>query len=77
MHGEMGGVHGMHPPHEIRPVISRAVRILLECILVHFNVVTSKATAMLNVYGLLCGKLAKEKYNCEDLIIILGLHFEL
>ena len=30
-----GGVHGMHPlTPEIRPVIARAVRILLECILV-------------------------------------------
>ena len=32
-----GGMCGMHPtphPHEIRPVIARAVRILLECILV-------------------------------------------
>ena len=32
MRGE-GGMHGMHP-HEIQPVIARAVRILLECILV-------------------------------------------
>ena len=29
-----GGMHGMHPAHEIQPVIARAVRILLECILV-------------------------------------------
>ena len=45
---QKGGMHGegkcawqkrgcawyVHPPHEIRPVIARAVRILLECILV-------------------------------------------
>ena len=29
-----GGVRGMHAPYEIRPVNARAVRILLECILV-------------------------------------------
>ena len=36
MRGE-GGVCGMHAPllYEIRPVNARAVRILLECILVH------------------------------------------
>ena len=40
MHGKGGvvcgeGGHAWHaPPHEIRPVIARAVRILLECILV-------------------------------------------
>ena len=32
MHGKSGGV--VCTPHEIRPVIARAVRILLECILV-------------------------------------------
>ena len=50
MHGERGGVRGKRgvcvakgghawyappPTPEIRPVIARAVRILLECILVH------------------------------------------
>ena len=30
-----GGVRGMHNPYEIRPVNGRAVRILLECILVY------------------------------------------
>ena len=29
-----GGMRGMQPPHEIRPVIVQAVRILLECIIV-------------------------------------------
>ena len=40
MHGKRGRMHGERgacmacTPHEIRPVIARAVRILLECILV-------------------------------------------
>ena len=39
MRGEGGAyVVCTPPPHEIRPVIARAVRILLECIFVTLNV---------------------------------------
>ena len=42
-----GGMHGMHPPTpEMRPVIARAVRILLECILVKTMKVSSKEVAI-------------------------------
>ena len=34
---KVGGMCGMHAPYEIRPVNARAVRILLECILVYLH----------------------------------------
>ena len=37
-HAWQKGMHGMHPPDKIQPVIARAIRILLECILVVENV---------------------------------------
>ena len=48
---KVGGMHGMHPPlfYEIRPVNARAVRILLECILVQRSHIQRRVQYLIHV----------------------------